>query len=217
MSTFKTKEETIRTELLHFTYHVIDKKYEQGSWVSGKINALITINSVLIGALTLLYQDLKEPSELTKLLVGVTYLMLSGSLIFCLYGCIARRQAPKNHGYEGFIEGSLRTTVGSEGLTVANYKSRLFKKNVNDLIELNVDLIQTLNAFITRDQKMLKYGAFFTGSGVLFFMLQAIFMRFPVSDMLPEHQKPLDSPPSLSLPVPNISPEHQKPLCSKSR
>jgi len=188
------------TEFLNFTYHILDKKYEQGSWVAGKMNALITINSILIGVLTLLYQNLKGPSTLTEVLVGATFLTLSSSLLCCLSGCIARRRSPTKQGYEGLLEDSLRTTAGAEDLTVVEYKRQLLQKNMGDLIELNVDLIQTLNAFITLDQRLLARGAYCTASGLLLFMCLAASLNLPLPDTVPEDQKTLDSSQTGNLP-----------------
>lgn len=151
-----------------FSADINERRYGLYTWCEDKIKTLVTVDSILYGALfIILGKDNVFPvvpgMHWHFLAVAGAFASLTASLVISIWHI-----EPKMDSKVGNIENP-RTSIGINSLSKDEYFARLMSLELQDMIKYNAWQIKGMNKIIMKNQRAIRVAVLCTILGVAFF------------------------------------------------
>ncbi len=163
-------EKTINNDKLKgiydFSIDVLGKRYDTYQWCEDKVNTLVTLNGLLIGALFVTIDKIFSKSEcLNFVMASLAILFLATSLALSLYHIIPKMNS-------GRITRNIRTVIGTEQFdSNESYFDEYLKLELIDMVKLNTEQIRGMNKNIMKNQIAIRIAAICSIIGMVLFLV----------------------------------------------
>ena len=149
---------------LEFSTDVLHSRYELYSWCEDKVQNLVTVSGVLLGAAFLIITNdslRKGWTNLDYTLASVAGVLLGSGLIVSLYHIIPKMNSGLGN------ETNPRVTIAIEQLSKDGYYSRVAGMSGEEILRATTDQIKGMNHNIMRNQRAIRWASWLTISGLV--------------------------------------------------
>jgi hypothetical protein len=149
---------------LEFSTDVLHSRYELYSWCEDKVQNLVTVSGVLLGAAFLIITNdniRKGWTSFDYTLASVAGVLLGSGLIVSLYHIIPKMNSGLGN------ETNPRVTIAIEQLSKDGYYSRVARMSVEEILRATTDQIKGMNHNIMRNQRAIRWASWLTISGLV--------------------------------------------------
>jgi hypothetical protein len=152
---------------LDFSQNILDRRFALESWLDSRSNWLLSIQSILVGAV-LLFATKSKLDGLAAILVAASLLAFAIGLGFSLYRSVPKfRSRRQIAGQGGFDPRNPRTTLGIETFGAEEYRALLCSLTVSEMIACNADQIRQVNAIVMEELRISVIPVIATAVGIL--------------------------------------------------
>jgi hypothetical protein len=157
-----------------FSQSILDRRYALEAWLDSRSNWLLSIQSILVGAVLVFATkaDLHEPAIV---LVAASLFALLGGLGVSLYRSIPKFRSRRQMAGDGeFGARNPRTTFGIETFGAHEYRELMCALTMSEMIAYNADQIRQVNAVLVEELKISVVPVVATAVGLLAAVLAVV-------------------------------------------